>query len=273
MPHDEMENMNLIYLLLHLLAVLLLTVVTQIGGLVYCISLSLSKLWKKEWRGKTLSIFVVLYAIVTLLVVPVIAPLWGRVPVQHSELIRPTNYGTVLLNRNYVRPKMNDLLNHAAAELTDKNIQICYLDANFPFFNGFPLLPHISHNDGKKIDISLVYVDEQNRPTNDKKSVSGYGVFEGPKDHESNQIKKCLDSGHWQYDFTKYFTFGQVNKNLRFSSEGTRILINSILAQNETRKILIEPHLKTRMGLNSQRVRYHGCHAVRHDDHIHLELQ
>ena len=39
------------------------------------------------------------------------------------------------------------------------------------------------------------------------------------------------------------------------------------------KKIFIEPHLKTRWGLkNYQKIRYHGCHAVRHDDHIHVQL-
>lgn len=34
-----------------------------------------------------------------------------------------------------------------------------YLDANFPFFDGFPLLPHLSHVDGRKRDIAYYYAD------------------------------------------------------------------------------------------------------------------
>ena len=61
------------------------------------------------------------------------------------------------------------------------NIQLVYLDANFPFIDGFPLLPHLSHNDGKKIDLSFVYQDLDGNVTNDKPSNSGYGVFEYPQ--------------------------------------------------------------------------------------------
>ncbi|MFT5619364.1 MAG: hypothetical protein ACI85I_002607, partial [Arenicella sp.] len=38
-------------------------------------------------------------------------------------------------------------------------------------------------------------------------------------------------------------------------------------------KVFIEPHLKTRLGLeNYSKIRFHGCQAVRHDDHIHVQL-
>ena len=50
---------------------------------------------------------------------------------------------TVLLNRNYVRPELNDLLEQVAKDLSKTRIQIHYLDANFPFVNNFPLLPHL----------------------------------------------------------------------------------------------------------------------------------
>lgn len=39
------------------------------------------------------------------------------------------------------------------------------------------------------------------------------------------------------------------------------------------RKIFLEPHLKTRLKLSKySKIRFHGCHSVRHDDHIHLQL-
>lgn len=95
---------------------------------------------------------------------------------------------TVLLNRNYVKPKLNDLLSNTAKKLNGTNITIHYLDANFPFINKFPLLPHLSHNNGKKIDISLVYETQNGIITNKQKSVSGYGVFEAPKSNEYDQI-------------------------------------------------------------------------------------
>lgn len=58
-----------------------------------------------------------------------------------------------------------------------------------------------------------------------------------------------------------------------FSTKGTQKLIESILDNKNLGKIFIEPHLKNRMKLGDKRIRYHGCRAVRHDDHIHIQLK
>jgi len=245
---------------------------TQIGGGVYLLSLFISSKWTKPFKFKSLLIFTALYLLSTLVIVPLIAPLFGRETVVNTNTIHPTNYMTILLNRNYVRPELNELLSQTEQKLTGTGIEIHYLDANFPFMNKFPLLPHLSHNDGKKIDISLIYETEQGSITNKQKSRSGYGHFEHPKPNEFNQIDKCLSHGYFQYDFPKYLTFGTLNDNLVFSKKGTKILIESILKCQNLGKLFIEPHLKNRLKLTNNKVRYHGCGAVRHDDHIHIQL-
>ena len=214
-----------------------------------------------------------LYVFATFLIIPFISPIFGREKVKHSEKIQPTNYMSVILNRNYVTPKLNKLLSKSAEELRGTDIEIHYLDANFPFINKFPLLPHLSHNDGKKIDISLVYETKNGIITNTQKSVSGYGHFEDPEPSAYNQIEKCLENGYFQYDFPKYFTLGKINKELIFSKKGTKTLIKSLLKSQDLGKLFIEPHLKNTMNLKDKRIRYHGCRAVRHDDHIHIQLK
>ncbi len=209
----------------------------------------------------------------TLIIVPLVAPIFGRETVKHSDFIKPTNYMTVLLNRNYVRPKLNELLSQTVKELDGSGIEIHYLDASFPFINKFPLLPHLSHNDGKKLDISLIYETVQGDITNKQRSRSGYGFFENPKSTEFNQINKCLTHGYFQYDFPKYLTFGTINSDLIFSEKGTKILIDEILSCQDLGKLFIEPHLKSRLNLKNSKVKYHGCGAVRHDDHIHIQLK
>ena len=250
-----------------------LTILTQIGGIVYLLSLVVARKWTKKLKFKRSIIFFGLYILSTFFIVPIIAPIFGREKVKHTKKIRPTNYMTVLLNRNYVRPKLNELLSQTEKELNKTNIEIHYLDANFPFINKFPLLPHLSHNDGKKIDISLIYETDNGTITNKQKSVSGYGVFENPKPNEYNQIEKCLKNGYFQYDYPKYLTFGRINNELIFSEKGTKILIKSILKNRNLGKLFIEPHLKNRMNLKDNRIKYHGCKAVRHDDHIHIQLK
>lgn len=257
----------------HFLIFILLTILTQIGGLVYIISLIISSNWKQKFRFKHFLIFLSLYFLSTIVIVPVIAPLFGRERIKHSDKINPTNYGTVLLNRNYVKPELNVLLFNTSKKLANTNIEIHYLDASFPFFDKFPLLPHLSHNDGEKLDLSLIYETNNGVISNKQKSLSGYGSFEHPNTSEHNQIETCLSNGYYQYDYPKYLTLGKINEELNFSEKGTTTLIRKLLAADNLGKLFIEPHLKKRMKLNHSKIRYHGCRAVRHDDHIHIQLK
>jgi hypothetical protein len=237
------------------------------------LSLWISKTWKKDLKFKKTLVFLILYLFTTFLIVPAASTLFGREKVINSRKIKPTSFMTVLLNRNYVRPEMNNLLRQTENALKNSNIEVHYLDANFPFINRFPLLPHLSHNDGKKIDLSLIYENQNGEISNKQKSNSGYGVFAKPRKNEINQIDKCINSGYFQYDYPKYLTLGEINKNLKFSEIGTKKLIENLLKQKNLGKLFIEPHLKNRLRLSDNRIRYHGCRAVRHDDHIHIQLK
>ncbi len=250
-----------------------LTLLTQVGGVAYVLSLLLSRMFQHEGRWKLVVSFLSTYLFLTLLLVPIVAPVFGREKIKHTQRIQPATYSTVLLNRNYVQPALNVLLTQAEANLAGSSVAICYLDANFPFFNGFPLLPHLSHDDGRKLDLSLVYETPEGTITDRQKSNSGYGIFAGPRAGESDQIRTCRSNGYWQYDFTRYITFGRKNNPLIFSDRGTKQLITAVLQTDGLGKLFIEPHLKVRLNLIDQRVRYHGCQAVRHDDHIHVQLR
>jgi len=253
----------------------ILTILTQVGGVIYLLSILLAERIKYRFKLRKLITFAVLYTITTFLIIPSLAPIFGRVKIQNTESIKPTNYWTVILNRNYVVPELNEFLKSVAVDLkTSASAQeLRYLDANFPFINKFPLLPHLSHNDGKKIDFSLVYESKNGEITNLKKSRSGYGIFSEPRSTEFNQTDYCLEKGYFQYDYPKYLSLGEINDSLVFSKRGTRQLIISVLKQKNLGKLFIEPHLKKRMKLTDRRIRFHGCGAVRHDDHIHMQLK
>jgi len=252
--------------------VFFLTMLTQIGGVALLIGLLLARFfgWRKKWKKLLLSL--TLYLIATLLIIPHIAPIFGRAPVQHTQDISPATWLTVLLNRNYVRPTVNEILLKTAKKIKPQGIKIIYLDANFPFLNGFPLLPHLSHNDGRKLDLALVYQNKKGKIIPEKKSRTGYGIYVNPKVGEVDQTQKCKKAGYYQYDYSKYVSLGAVNQELVFSENGTNILLKALLAHSEIQKIFIEPHLKSRLGLTDDRIRFHGCRAVRHDDHIHLQI-
>ena len=262
-------------IILHIVFIVLLTITTQIGGLIYLISILICNKIKIDFKFKRVIFFSSLYLLTTFFIVPKIATYFGREKIKENKYLASNFFLTKLCNRNYVTPKLNLVLENISNNINTKNenFKIIYLDANFPFFNGFPLLPHLSHNDGKKIDISFIYIDSSEKITNLKPSLSGYGVYVEPTIKEINQTKVCKNKGFWQYDFTKYFTFGKIHKNLQLSENSTKLLIKEIINQKEVSKIFIEPHIKNRLKLKSSKIRFHGCKAVRHDDHIHFQIK
>lgn len=264
----------IISILVHLLIIVVLTVLTQVGGIVYFLTVIVVSKKNKYLKVRRLALFGVLYLLVTFLALPLIAPFFGREKIEETDRVIANSFLYKLANRNYVTPRLNGELEAISKSLEEKHkgVKLVYLDANFPFIDGFPLLPHLSHNDGKKVDLCFIYSTPDGELVNEKPSVSGYGVFEGPAKNEYDQISACKAKGYWQYDYAQYLTLGQVNNGLEFSQKGTKALVKSIISQRYIRKVFIEPHLKQRMGLQSNKVRYHGCQAVRHDDHIHIQL-
>ncbi len=141
--------MKFLKLIKHLFFFTLLTLLTQVGGIIWLISLYISKSTRKKKRF----IFPIIYLIFNLIIIPPVAKSFGReqLPLFGKEL-KPRNWCYPLLFRNYVTPKLKKELKHSAHVLyVSNNTSITYLDANFPFIDGFPLLPHLSHNDGKKL--------------------------------------------------------------------------------------------------------------------------
>lgn len=260
---------------LHALVFLILTILTQVGGVIYLISLFLFR--KKENHKKVyqLAFFFILYLLSTFFLIPQLAPLFGREKIKEGKHLRAHSWVYKAMNRNYVKPELNRVLNEIAIELEQKhqNIQLVYLDANFPFIDGFPLLPHLSHKDGKKIDLSFIYENEKGEMVNVKRARSGYGIFEQPTSKEKNQVVVCRAAGNPFYDYTKYLSLGTINEDISLSNKGTKTMVNLIVEAQSVEKLFIEPHLKKRLNLQSKKVRFHGCGAVRHDDHIHIQIQ
>ena len=276
--------MRLLKVSFTILLFFLLTVLTQVGGLVYLLSFLTHKLtdkWTKNIFLKAtfrFTSFLALYCLTTFILVPVIARPLGRVPLPLTEInhLRPLNGLTCFLNRNYVRPELRQAALEVATQMHDKfpASTLNYLDANFPFLNKFPLFPHLSHNDGKKLDLSFCYRDTKTgEPTNNCPSFIGYGICEEPMPNEINTADFCADKGYWQYSVLTKVISQDNKQDFTFDGDKTRELANLFAMQPAIGKIFIEPHLKTRLNLNSDKIRFHGCQAVRHDDHIHVQLK
>lgn len=219
-----------------------------------------------------------LYSTTTFVIVPILAKPFGRVqlPLTNTGNLKPLNFLTCFLNRNYVQPGLRTAALDMASQMNNKfpGSIINYLDAGFPFIDGFPLFPHLSHNDGKKLDISFCYVDNKTGTvTNLAPSFTGYGICEEAKEGEINTSDICKHAGSWQYSFLKNITTQANKQNFTFDVNRTKELVNLFVAQPSIEKIFIEPHLKARLKLTSSKVRFQGCAAVRHDDHIHVQIK
>jgi len=267
-----------------ILAFLLLTILTQTGGLVYVINFTtyrfINRKIERSWLNRLckLMTFIVLYLLTTFIIVPVLAKPFGRVqlPVTTTNNLRPLTFMTCLLNRNYVRKDLRDVAFIVAGNMNKKypGTVVNYLEANFPFINGFPLFPHLSHNDGKKLDLAFCYKGKQSlQETNDTPSPIGYGICEEPTAAEKNTAGFCAQQGYWQYSLLKSLMPQGRKNDFVFYREKTKFLVELFAYDNRIGKIFIEPHLKLRLQLTSDKIRFHGCQAVRHDDHIHVQLK
>jgi hypothetical protein len=271
-------------ILLHFILVFFLTLLTQTGGIVYLVHFSLypyiNKRLQNDFAKRTtkFSCFILLYLLTTFLIIPPIARVFGRTPLPYtaSNHVQPLNFITCLLNRNYARPQLKSVFFEVAQKMNEKypGTTLNYLDANFPFMNGFPLMPHLSHNDGRKLDISFCYNSSKTGlPVNNTPSPIGYGICEEPVPNEKDMSAYCAQRGYWQYNLLRKIVPQDYKKGFIFNAQKTRDLVNYFASENVVEKIFIEPHLKTRLAIVNQKVRFQGCRAVRHDDHIHLQIK
>ena len=276
--------MRVLNIILIIFLFCVLTVLTQIGGVVYLVSFGTHKPIIKRIQNKYFQkiakfiVFLSIYGLTTFVIVPIVARPFGRVPLPISETnnFKPLNILTCILNRNYVRPELRQTAFEVAKQMNKKypGTTLKYLDASFPFINKFPLFPHLSHNDGKKLDLAFFYIDNRTqKETNAAPSFIGYGVSEEPRPGEVNTADFCSKEGYWQYSFLKKIV-PQGNKiNFTFDSTRTKELVNLFASKPVINKIFIEPHLKSRLQLTTPKIRFHGCQAVRHDDHVHVQMK
>jgi hypothetical protein len=260
-----------------------LTIMTQVGGVIYLASLLLYP-FINRFRGwwirlsSKLIAFIILYVISTLLLIPPLAKQFGRVPlpVIGNHHVQPAVLFTALANRNYVKPELKKIVYSAAEQLNQKypGSKMNYLDASFPFFDGFRLWPHLSHNDGRKLDLSFQYDDSKTQvATSSVPSFIGYGSSEDPEPGEDNMPLTCSLKGYWQYSLLTHLVSQKKKQDFIVNVPRTKTVIETLAQNKEIVKIYIEPHLKIRWKIRTDKIRFHGCQAVRHDDHIHVQIR
>ncbi|MEL7181459.1 MAG: hypothetical protein AAFN63_16655 [Pseudomonadota bacterium] len=244
--------------LLHATIVLLLTVLTQIGGLAW--------LAARVFRRKFLS-FLLIYGAMTLAAVW-IAPSFGRTALicTSDGPLQVQSWMYCALNRNYVVPELADVLEETALTMDQRypGTITLVLDANFPFFDDFPLLPHLSHDDGEKVDLAFYYQDATGYLPGATRSPIGYFAFEqGP-----TNCATTWPSLRW--DFA---TLQPIWPNYTPEPQRNRAVLQILADDPRVGRIFVEPHLVQSLDAAHPKIRFQGCRAARHDDHIHLQLR
>ena len=192
----------------------------------------------------------------------------GLVPLPCAEAgpLRPVNPSYCRRGRQFVTPAARAVLLAAADAFARSHDgrPVRYMEASWG--SGVrPMPPHRSHGDGREIDIAFFYQDRQGRPLNRTPTSNGYGAFEPPR-RESERLCLGVTGDHAAPD-------PPADRSWRLDESATRDLIRILLSHRQTRRIFIEPHLKSRLGLSHEdRVRFAGCQVARHDDHIHADF-
>ena len=249
-----------------------LTALTQIGGLALLPAVLLERLGK----GRAVLAFALGYAAL-FPAVAVIAPWTGRVrlPCLESEVeaaggLRPATLWTCALHRSYATPVAREELGRLAAAMRDRfpGTETRYLDAGFPFGDGFPLVPHLSHDDGRKVDLALFRSGPAAVPRGDPaRGPLGYFAYEPPRAGEPAPCRGVRSWLRWDLDALQPFVYRPLD------AERTRAGVEWLAARERVARMFLEPHLKERLGLESSKVRFQGCQAARHDDHLHVEFR
>ncbi len=225
-------------------------------------------------------VFILFYAAATASA-NMIAPTFGRVPISclagEADNLAVKSPIYCLLNRNYVTPPLLNLVSALADDLNQKfpGTTTVVLDGNFPFWDGFPLLPHLSHADGRKLDIAFHYKgiggDFVNRET---RSPIGYLAFEQPSSGDEQPCRGRHDilTTRWNFDWLQPFfpTYQIEERRTAFSLQW---LSTEGVERFRLEKVFIEPHLINALGVKDAVIRFQGCRAARHDDHIHIQIK
>jgi len=260
---------------------LLLTATTQFGAVLLLAAMPLLRRIRPNSKlltlGARLAALALIYVAALWLISNHLAPAFGRVPLPCTEqdeggkVLAPANIGYCLMARNFVTPRTRDSLIHAATKLAAAapHQRLLYLDAGLAFFDHFPLLPHLSHHDGRKVDLAFAY---RNSTTGENvtgtASPIGYWAYEAPRPDEQQPCRNTQSWLRWDFDALQ-----PLFADREMDPVQTRALLLTLLAEPEVEKVLLEPHLQDRLGLRDPRLRFQGCRAARHDDHIHVQMR
>jgi len=191
-------------------------------------------------------------------------------PCDGSTTLAPVKAYYCRQDRHYVRPAVRDRLVEAARALSARypDDRLWFMDASGA--DGVkPFPPHFSHGDGRQIDLGLYYLDRNGRPMRDFPDTSKHGgLWPAEPPRRGEQI--ACPAGRSGIAFKPD---PPADRPWRLDEDRTKALVEILIADPAVRRVLIEPHLERRFGLwGHPKLRFAGCQAARHDDHIHVDF-
>lgn len=250
---------------LHLVAIIALTALTQIGGFAYLVG-AVAAARIGAFRGMFAAF--ITYAVATAVILPALAPAWGRVALTCSSSdrspLKPNSILYCILNRHYVSPQLRAVLDEVTEKVTGAlpGSTVTYLDAGFPVPAPMPFLPHLSHRNGRAVDLALFY---EGRSTGGAWPL-GYFAF-APASHLVTE--RCTRTGVLRWSAPWLQT---VFARTRLDRHRTAALASTASDHPIVDRIFLHPDLKEELGLMNGKIRFAGCNAARHDDHLHVEI-
>ncbi|MES0812792.1 hypothetical protein ABLO27_25085 [Roseibium sp. SCPC15] len=242
----------------HILVVLALTLLSQLGGIAWIVAL----FFKRRFV-----VFFISYVFLSFAAVWLAPVTSGRVALSCFERgsLEMQSWIFCALNRNYVSPNVKNVLKDlaTATDAAFPGSKTLVLDGNFPFIEGFPLIPHLSHDDGDKVDLALFYRKDSKYLPGATRSPIGYFAFE----QGTTECPQEPISLRWDLDVLQ-----PLWRNLELDPKRTRYAVNWLASDPRVSKVFLEPHLKRLLSISGSKVRFQGCRAARHDDHIHFQL-
>jgi hypothetical protein len=239
----------------HGVAILALTLLTQLGGIAWVIALF--------FRHRLIAFMLAYAALWTLAYTTsprVALPCFGEPLRMQSPLY-------CALNRHYVAPALAAVAKDAATQMaqTYPRTVTLALDGSFPFLTGMPLIPHLSHDDGEKLDFAFFYTTPDGTALPGRtRSPLGYFAFEDVPPETCPTDTLTL---RWRLSWLQTLW-----PDRPLDAPRTAALITAFTADPRVAKIFVEPPLAARLGLSHPKIRFQGCRVARHDDHIHIQL-
>ena len=180
--------------------------------------------------------------------------------------LRPFSTGYCIFNRNFVTPQARDVAVQAAAAVAKQypGLVVHYMDASGPDGHR-PFAPHLSHGDGREIDLALFYTGADGHPMFKPPGLTGYRNYEPPRPGDPVM---CAGQSGGARDPDP-----PVSRHWRLDEARTKALVEAVTRDPRVKRVFLEPHLKLRLGLRADgKIHFQGCRAARHDDHLHVDV-